>query len=213
MSYLDIETWPRREHFKLFSAFDHPQFSICANVDLTAFCPVVKRRGISFTLAIVYVVTRASNAIPEFRYRIRAGQVVEHEIVHPSFTILVDDDVFSFCTIDYIEDFPAFAAGAAKGIAYVKEHPTVEDEPGRDDLLFLTAIPWVSFTSFGGPMLHPGDSIPRYAWGKFFQDGESLKMPLAVEVHHALIDGVHVGKFYTRVQDYLQQPEVVLGGE
>lgn len=43
------------------------------------------------------------------------------------------------------------------------------------------------------------------------QDGDSLKMPLAVEVHHALIDGVHVGKFYIKVQDYLQQPEIVLG--
>jgi chloramphenicol O-acetyltransferase type A len=59
--------------------------------------------------------------------------------------------------------------------------------------------------------LHLGDSIPRYAWGKFFQDGDSLKMPLCVEVHHALIDGAHVGKFYTAVQDYLQQPEVMLG--
>jgi len=59
--------------------------------------------------------------------------------------------------------------------------------------------------------LHPGDSIPRYAWGKFFQDGDSLKTPLCVEVNHALIDGAHVGKFYTTVQDYLQQPEVMLG--
>ena len=212
MRYLDMETWPRREHFKLFSAYDHPHFGITANVDLTAFYPVVKQRGISFTVAMVYVISRASNAIAEFRYRIRAGEVVEHEIVHPSFTILVDEDVFSFCTIDYVEDFPEFAAIAAKGIEDVKEHLTLEDEPGRDDLLFMTAIPWVSFTSFRAPMpLHPGDSIPRYAWGKFFQDGDSLKTPLCVEVHHALIDGAHVGKFYTAVQDFLQQPEVILG--
>ena len=212
MRYLDMETWPRREHFKLFNAYEHPHFGITANVDLTAFYPVVKQRCISFTVAMVYVISRASNAIAEFRYRIRAGQVVEHEIVHPSFTILVDEDVFSFCTIDYVEDFPEFAAIAAKGIEDVKEHLTLEDEPGRDDLLFMTAIPWVSFTSYRAPMpLHPGDSIPRYAWGKFFQDGDSLKMPLFVEVHHALIDGAHVGKFYTAVQDYLQQPEVMLG--
>jgi chloramphenicol O-acetyltransferase type A len=37
-------------------------------------------------------------------------------------------------------------------------------------------------------------------------------MPLGVQGHHALIDGVHVGKFYAEVQDYLQQPEVILGG-
>jgi chloramphenicol O-acetyltransferase type A len=85
MRYLDMETWPRREHFKLFSAYDHPHFGITANVDLTAFYPVVKQCGISFTVAMVYVISRASNAIAEFKYRIRAGEVVEHEIVHPSF--------------------------------------------------------------------------------------------------------------------------------
>jgi chloramphenicol O-acetyltransferase type A len=212
MRTIDMQTWPRREHFKLFSTFDHPHLSVCANVDLTAFYPVVKKRGYSITVAIVYVLSRASNAIPEFRYRIRAGAVVEHEIANPSVTILVGEDLFSFCTIDYVEDFPEFAVRAAEKIAYVKEHPTLKDEPGQDNLLFMTALPWVSFTSVIHPMqLHPADSVPRFAWGKFFEDGRLLKMPLGVQGHHALMDGVHVGKFYAEVQDYLHQPEVMLG--
>jgi chloramphenicol O-acetyltransferase type A len=82
----------------------------------------------------------------------------------------------------------------------------------QDDVLYMTAIPWVSFTSFLHPMrLQPEDSIPRFVWGKFFEEGELLKMPLGVQGHHALIDGVHVGKFYAEIQDYLQQPEVILG--
>jgi chloramphenicol O-acetyltransferase type A len=209
---IDMQTWSRREHFKVFSAFDHPHFGLCANVDLTTFYPVVKQRGISFTVAIVYVLARAANAIPEFRYRIRPGDVVEHEIVHPSATILTDEDLFSFCTFDYIENFSEFAARAAERIAYVKEDPTLKDEPGRDDLLYMTAIPWVSFTSFMHPMhLQPADSVPRFAWGKFFEDGEFLKMPLGVQVHHALMDGVHVGRFYVEVQDHLRHPGSVLG--
>jgi len=185
---------------------------MCANVDLTAFYPVVKQRGISFTVATVYVLARAANAIPEFRYRIRAGEVVEHEIVHPAATILTDDDLFSFCTFDYIEDFSLFAARAAAQIAYVQEHPTLEGEPGQDDLLYMTAIPWVSFTSFMHPLqLHPADSVPRFAWGKFFEEAKFLKMPLSVQGHHALMDGIHMGRFYAEVQGYLQQPGVVLG--
>jgi len=212
MRTIDMQTWPRREHFKVFSAFDHPHFSMCANVDLTTFYPVVKQRGISFNVATVYVLARAANAIPEFRYRIRVGEVVEHEIVHPATTILMDEDLFTFCTFDYTEDFSLFAARAAEQIAYVKEHLTLEDEPGRDDLLFMTAIPWVSFTSFIHPMhLQPADSIPRFAWGKFFEDGEFLKMPLDVQAHHALMDGVHMGRYFAEVEDYLHRPEVVLG--
>jgi chloramphenicol O-acetyltransferase type A len=59
--------------------------------------------------------------------------------------------------------------------------------------------------------LHPEDSVPRFAWGKFFEEGKVVKMPLSVQAHHALMDGIHMGKFYAKVQDYLQQPGVVLG--
>jgi chloramphenicol O-acetyltransferase type A len=76
----------------------------------------------------------------------------------------------------------------------------------------MTAIPWVSFTSFMHPMhLHPADSVPRFAWGKFFEDGTLLKMPLSVQGHHALMDGIHMGRFYAEVQDYLDHPSLVLG--
>jgi chloramphenicol O-acetyltransferase type A len=208
---IDMQNWPRRQHFQFFSSYDHPHFGLCANVDVTAFYPVVKQRGLSFTVATVYVLTRASNAVPEFRYRIRGQEVVEHEVVHPGFTVLVDEDVFSFCVVDYAEDFLEFATSAAARIASVKENPWVE-RVESDDLLYMTAIPWVSFTNILHPMhLEPADSIPRFAWGKFFQDGDLLKMPLAVQGHHALMDGVHMGKYYDTVQSYLHQPEVVLG--
>ena len=212
MRHIDMSTWPRREHFKLFSTFDHPEFSLCANVDLTEFYPPVKRRGLSFTVAVVYVLARAANSIPEFRYRIRGAEVVEHEVVHPSATFLVDEDLFTFCTIEYAQDFPEFARIATRRIAQVREHPTLEDEPGQDDLLFMTALPWVSFTSLVHPMaVHGGDSVPKIAWGRFFQDGEGLKMPLNLQAHHALMDGVHVGEFYAQVQDLLDHPGLTLG--
>jgi len=79
----------------------------------------------------VYVITRAANAIPEFRYRIREGKVVEHEIVNPSITILADEDLFSFCTFHYIENFSEFAARAGERIAYGREHPSLKNEPGQ----------------------------------------------------------------------------------
>ncbi|NIS83065.1 MAG: chloramphenicol acetyltransferase [Anaerolineales bacterium] len=212
MRTIDMRTWSRHEHFRIFSGFDHPHFGMCANVDLTTFYPFVKQREHSISVAIMYMIARTANAIPEFRYRIRARNVVEHETVHPSTTILVDEDLFSFCMVDYVEDFSEFAARAAEKIAYVKEHLTLEDEAGQDNLLFMTAIPWVSFTSFMHPFhLDPADSVPRFAWGKFFKEGELLKMPLSVHGHHALMDGIHVGRFYTLVQDYFHHPESVMG--
>jgi chloramphenicol O-acetyltransferase type A len=212
MRYVDMQTWARRNHFRFFSTFDHPHFSMCVNADVTEFYPYVKRNGYSLTVAMVYIIARASNAIPEFRQRIREGQVVEHEIVNPGFSMLINKELFNFCAVEYAEDFSEFARRAAESIAYVKAHPDLEGSPARDDVLFMSPIPWVSFTSFSHPMqLHPADSIPRFAWGKYFKESDTLKMPLSVQGHHAVMDGLHMGRFYETVQDYLHHPEAVLG--
>lgn len=213
MRTVDMQSWPRREHFAKFAAFHQPHFNVCADVEVTALRQAVKERDVSFTAALVYVVARVSNDIPEFRYRIRGETVVEHEVVHPSVTILVDEDLFSFCSFDYSEDFSVFASHVAKRIAQVKEQPTLAELPQRDDLLFMTAIPWISFTSFTHPIpTMAADSIPRFAWGKFHQEAESVKMPLSVQGHHALMDGLHVGRYYETAETYLQHPGSFLDG-
>jgi len=213
MRQINMDHFPRREHFKTFGAFDYPHFNLCANVDLTQFYSYIKEHGISFNIATVYIITKAANAIPEFRYRIQAGELIEYDVVHPSSTILGKDDVFSFCTMNYIEDFSKFVERAAEKITRVKKRPRLfEENQERDDLLYLTAIPWISFTSFVHPLhWHPVDSVPRFAWGKLFDEGDCLKMPLSVQGHHAIMDGLHVGRFFEEVQGYFQQPDVLLG--
>jgi chloramphenicol O-acetyltransferase type A len=205
-----METWPRRQHYEFFSTYGQPHFGLCADVDVTSFYPAVKQRRHSLTIAIVYVIARASNAVPAFRYRIRGKDVIEHETVSPGFTILVDKEVFSFCIVDYTEDFGQFAAEAAAEITAVRADPWVS-RPPRDDVLYTTAIPWVSFTTILHPMPDPPDSVPRYAWGKIFAENERLKMPLAVQGHHALMDGIHMGQVYDQVQAILDQPEEMFG--
>lgn len=212
MKYIDLGTWSRREHYRLYRHFDQPHFNMCANVDLTAFYPALKERGITFTVGVLYVLARAANDVAAFRYRMRGDDVVEHETVHPATTVLSDDASFSFCSIDYVANLPTFVTSATESILAAKQQPTLTGELSRDDLLFTTGIPWVSFTSFAHPThLHPADSIPRLAWGKRFMDGDRLKMPLSVQGHHAMMDGLHMGQYYERVEDYLSEPEQSLG--
>jgi chloramphenicol O-acetyltransferase type A len=35
-------------------------------------------------------------------------------------------------------------------------------------------------------------------------------MPLSIEVHHALMDGLHVAKFVKQLQGYFNEPELNL---
>ena len=58
-------------------------------------------------------------------------------------------------------------------------------------------IPWISFTSFTHARKPAKeDSVPKIVFGKYTKKNDSVKMPVSVEVHHSLMDGIHVGKFF-----------------
>lgn len=208
MKQIDLTPWPRRKHFEVYNSFDYPHFNLCAKVDISILLDSVKQLGLSLHTVLVYVFSKAANDYPEFRWRIRGNQVIEHEVVHPSASIMTEGDLFSFCTMKFHSDFSIFYRLAESTVAYTKENPTLEDEPGHDDLLFMTSIPWISFTGFVHPIhMHPVDSVPRISWGKYFGEDGKILMPLSVQAHHALMDGFHVGRYFKQAQMYLDSAQ------
>lgn len=197
----------RQKHFDFFERMSHPHFNVCANVDITFLRKYLKENNLPFTPSIVYLICKTANSIPSFRHRIRDGKVVEHDLVHPSFTILIEEtDVFSFCYVDYQSDYISFIEETQKRIEKVKADPTVEDEPGRDDYLFLSSFPWASFTSVMHAMPYDRvDTVPRIVWGKFFEEGDRIKMPLSVQAHHAVVDGHHIGQYFQKIESLLEK--------
>jgi chloramphenicol O-acetyltransferase type A len=207
MREIDLGTWHRRKHFELFQTMDYPHINLSANVDISTFRPYIKAHGISFTIGIMFLIARVANNIPEFRTRIRSNQVVEHEVVHPSTTILTDNDLFTYCSVKFSPDFARFNAEAERRIAEVRKTPELHDEDWTDTLLFMTSLPWVSFTGMMHPVnMSPVDSVPRFAWGKFYDQGEQIKLPFSVQGHHGLMDGVHIGRFFEQFQQVLDEP-------
>jgi chloramphenicol O-acetyltransferase type A len=198
---IDLDNWERKDHYHFFKGLDYPHFSISATLDITRFYHDIKENNRPFFISVLYAATKTANLIPEFRHRIRGDQVIEHEMVHPSFTVMTSKGVFSFCTVDYLEDYPQFKTVTSSAIEAARTQVNLEDEPGRDDLLYITCIPWVSFTSVTHPIhMNPVDSIPRIAWGKYFEENGKIKMPLSVQGHHALIDGFHAGRYFDEMQ-------------
>ena len=71
----------------------------------------------------------------------------------------------------------------------------------------------MSFTSFSHARnWGREDSVPKIAFGKFVKETDRVLLPISVEVHHALVDGVHVGRFFTRLEEALANPEALLKG-
>ena len=209
MKKIIFENEHRRKHFEFFRNMNHPHFSLTANVDISPLLKVIKKEGLPFMPTLVWVVSKVVNGIPQLRQRIREEEVVEHEKVHPSFAVDTEGtDVFSFCEVKYLNEYQSFIKEALAKIEKMKTAPSFEDEPGRDDYLFLSSIPWVSFTSVSHAMhFHPHDSVPRIIWGKYFASGEKTQMPLSIQAHHALVDGRHVGQFFDGMSEICSAPE------
>jgi chloramphenicol O-acetyltransferase type A len=201
---IDIAAWNRRSTFEYFKNFEDPFFNMTANVDVTALYQFCKLESVSFSLACVYFSQAALNNIREFRLRLLNEAAVEYDHVEATQTILNDDETFSFCYFKRQADLKAFnAAGLAAREKY-RELKTFDVESNRIDLIYYSVIPWVSFTSFKhASRFDNRNTVPRIVFGKTFAENEKLKMPISVEAHHAMMDGIHVGKYFQGLQRLL----------
>src|SRR5882724_5081525 len=57
------------------------------------------------------------------------------------------------------------------------------------------------------------DAVPKVAFGKFERQNERVLLPFSVEVHHALMDGFHMGQYLTLLEELIKTPETYLAPE
>ena len=210
--YLDIANWKRKNQYDFFKAYDHPFFGLCADVDITALHHHVKTHGHAFFFAALFLSLKAAHEVEEFRYRLAGEQVEIHDRLTAGSTVLNDDETFSFCYFDYFPDFDNFQNNAQEVVRrhVDNDHPW-EDRDQQTDMIHYSVIPWVKFTGLThSRKFGTQDSIPKIVMGKYYAEGERVNMPLSVEVHHALMDGFHLGQYYAKFQEYLDHaPEIL----
>ena len=207
--YLDLANWPRRDAFEYFRHFDKPYFNLCARVDAAPLKAAVKDLGIgSFSLAYHYLTLRLANEVEPFRYRLRGDRVLILESQSGGATVLREDDSFGFAYLPPERDYARFVALAQPAIAAAQSRqagfePRVDD----DALVHFTTLPWVHFSSFSHARnWKREDAVPKISFGRADVDGSRLWLPVSVEVHHALMDGVHVGRYFQQLEAAMADP-------
>lgn len=214
---LDLTRWPRRAAFDYFRGFDKPYFNVCTRIDVAALKAAAAQRAAdgsgSFWLACNFIALRLANECEPFRYRLHEGRVRVYEVVHGSTTVLRDDDSFSFAYLDHHRAYADFAQHGAAAVDAARSG-RLPFAPRADDsaLIHLTTLPWLHFTSFSHARnWGREDSVPKIAFGRAEPDGPRLWLPLSVEVHHALMDGVHVGRYVQAFEAAAAEPRRWLG--
>jgi chloramphenicol O-acetyltransferase type A len=204
---IDLRTWKRRDHYRWFRKYDRPFFSVTVEVDVTrAWNRSQQRRAPSFFLTSVFGMLQAANQIEAFRLRLRPRGVWRHDRVAVGPTIMRADETFGFVRLEPAGSLNAFAARGRRAIARAALQTGLDSpKQNRDDIIFHSVLPWLRFTSFTNALPGRDDSIPRIVFGRCARQGRRMKMPVAVEVHHALVDGLDVARFFDRFETHIKE--------
>jgi len=208
--------YPRLDHFRHFLTMQQPCVSITVQVDITDWLSRLKASGCPFFLSFQYAVVRAANRIPEFRQRIVDDKIVEYDYCNPSYIVSLPDDTYRYCNVNVNQPFAQYLkeSRVKQDAALHSEH--LEEEEGDVlGLLFISCVPWFNYTE--AMMPYPGGSFsnPSFCWGGYrtekylaLEDGrvtEKVKtsIPVTLFFNHALIDGIHAGRFFDNLGDEL----------
>ncbi len=201
---INLQNWNRREHFEFFKSFEEPFFGIVTDIDCTAAFNKCKENKISFFLYYMFHSIYAINQVEEFKYRIEGENIFCYDVVHPSSTIGRDDETFGYSFFEYRPLFEEFAELAKKEIEVVRNSQGLglNDKASRLDVIHYSTIPWIKFSG----LTHARnfkfkDSVPKVAFGKLYTENNRTKIPVSVNVHHGLADGLHVRKFLDLFQN------------
>lgn len=208
MKTIDQSTWKRKEHFEFFSTFDDPFFGIVSHVDCQFAYEYAKKIEVSFFSWYLYQSVRAVNQIPELRTRVLDNKVVEYSEIHASATIGRDDGTFGFSYIPYHADFNIFNEYLSKEIDRIKNckglaFTKAEEKP---NVTHYSSIPWINFSGITHARNFKFiDSIPKISFGKATFEQNKMTMPVSLNAHHGLVDGLHAGQYFEAFQQFLNE--------
>jgi chloramphenicol O-acetyltransferase type A len=208
---IDLASWPRAGQYQLFRAYDRPHFATTARVDVTALMTKGKPAGVSPYRAFIHAIGAGVHAVPELRMRFVPGEggekVLEYGAISLSATVPRPGDTFGYAYIPYIAEWRDFDESCKAIIEETARGTDLGANTGqRFDVAYLSCLPWIDFTALDNALPGPDDCIPRFSWGKFVEDANGrVTCPVAVQVHHALVDGLQVGRFFEAAQASLDR--------
>lgn len=200
---IDEKTWKRAMHCMIFRNSVEPAFCVTFELDITRFLPRIKEQGYSFTMAMVYAVCKCANEIEEFRYRFVDDKVVLFDKIDTAFTYLDQEtELFKVVNVpmqDTMEDY------VAKATRMAREQAEYFTGPLGNDVFQCSPMPWVAYTHISHTNSGKKDNAtPLFDWGKYFERDGRVVMPVSVQAHHSFVDGLHIGRFVDRLQEFVE---------
>ncbi|ENF8881696.1 type A chloramphenicol O-acetyltransferase [Citrobacter freundii] len=201
---VDLSCWARKEHFEVFQTFAQSTINQTVLLDITALLKHIKEVGWKFYPTIIFLLSKVVNRHTEFRMAIKDNELVIWNEVHPSYTIFHNEtETFSSLWSHYDGNIHHFQHVYAEDMArYGNNLSYWPKGESLENIFFVSAIPWVSFTSFNINVANMQNFFsPMFTIGKYYNQDGKVMLPLAVQVHHSVCDGFHVARLINELQE------------
>ena len=199
---IDIENWERKEYYEHFISRVVCSYSVTVDIDITNL------KGQRLYPAMIWLLTRTVNEMPQFRTALTDKGLGIYDELHPMYTLFnKQNEKFSGIWAYNNPVYAEFLKAYEQDVEQYGECVSYTPKPNTPENSFnISMAPWVNFTSLNYNVYDEGKFLlPIFTMGKFReQDGKRL-LPLAIQVHHAVCDGYHVGRFVELLQQKIER--------
>lgn len=155
---------------------------------------------------MIWLLTKTVNDMPEFRTSLTKEGLGIYDDMHPMYTVFNRENKnFSGIWSNFTEDYNEFLKNYIDDeLEYSKSTRFAPKDGTPPNSFNISMVPWLEFTSFNINVFDEGKYLmPVFTMGKYFERDEKRFLPLAIQVHHAVCDGYHMGLFVQKLQDHI----------
>lgn len=205
MNFIEIqmEQWARKEHYDHYKNKVRCSYSITIDIDITNLLIRLKERELKAYPAHIFMLSTVVNQLPEFRMTVNDEQRLGYwEVIDPVYTVLNSDTkTFSAIWTKHTRCFNTFHRAYLQDTAHYANGKLFPQEHVQPNTFTISSVPWLDFSAFNINVFSDGNYLlPIFTIGKYKEANSRIKMPLAIQCHHAVCDGYHVGKFVEILQ-------------
>ncbi len=194
---IDMDHWPRKEFYLHYLNDVVCSYSVNVELDITTL------RGEKLYPAMIWLLTGVVNKFQEFRTSLTDNGPGYFDVMNPNYTIFNDaEKTFSCIWTEFTEDYALFCKRYQEDTERYSCSTQFAPKPGIPKNCFdISMVPWLTFSGFNinvfGAEKH---LLPIFTMGKWKEKDNKRILPLAIQVHHAVCDGYHVGMFVEELQ-------------
>ncbi|MCB5235566.1 type A chloramphenicol O-acetyltransferase [Niallia circulans] len=206
---IDYNNWKRKEIFNHYLN-QQTTFNLTTEINITLLNRSIKQNGYKFYPVFIFLVTTVVNSNTVFRTGFNhEGDLGYWDTLEPLYTIF-DSKSETFSAIwtkvknDFNEFYDMYVSDVEKYNATGNLFPKT---PIPENTVAISMIPWTSFTGFNLNINNNRNHLlPIITAGKFVNKGNSIYLPLSLQVHHSVCDGYHAGLFMNTIQELADSP-------